>query len=75
MKRKFAQVIAVAIGLALAGAGQAHTRHDEKPHGPPKNVASATKTKQVKQQGMPGRHDERPHGVAGEAPTAGAGNN
>jgi hypothetical protein len=74
MKRRIAQVIAVTLGLALAGAVQAQTRHDEKPHGPPKNAASATKTKQVKQSGMAGRHDEKPHGVAREAPAAGTGN-
>ena len=73
MKRRIAQVIAVAFGLALAGAVQAQMRHDEKPHGPQKNAASATKTKQVKQSGMAGRHDEKPHGVAKEAPTAPAG--
>ena len=73
MKRKFAQVIAVAIGLALAGAAQAQMRHDEKPHGPQKNVASATKAKQVKQPSMAGRHDERPHGVVKETPPAVAG--
>jgi hypothetical protein len=74
MKRQIAQVIAVASGLALAGALQAQTRHDEKPHGPPKNAASATKTKQVKQPKVAGRHDERPHGVASETPAAGTGN-
>jgi hypothetical protein len=74
MKRGIAQVVAVTFGLALAGAVQAQTRHDEKPHGAPKNAASATKAKQVKQSGIAGRHDERPHGVARETPTAGTGN-
>lgn len=74
MKRRYAQVLAVALGLSLAAAVQAQTRHDEKPHGTPKNVASAPKAKQVKQSGIAGRHDERPHGAPKQASPAGGGN-
>lgn len=72
MKRKLAQALAVALGLAFAAVVQAQMRHDEKPHGPPKKTAEAKK-KQIKQ-GTPGRHDERPHGTAGAAKEAGAAN-
>ena len=69
MKHGFAMALVAALGLSLGTAGQAQTRHDEKPHGMPKNVATADK-KPVKQSGIAGRHDERPHGVMREAPAA-----
>lgn len=70
MERGILQVLAVALGLSLAAAVQAQARHDEKPHGPPKN-ATAKKTTQVKQQAGGTRHDERPHSAARQAPSSG----
>ena len=53
------KAIALTAGLAIAMNAHAQTRHDEKPHGPPKK---AVKKSDVKQPRGGTRHDEKPHG-------------
>lgn len=57
--RKLARLLAIAAGLTLGMAAQAQTRHDDKPHGPPKKAVVKSDIKQP--MGGP-RHDEKPHG-------------
>ena len=75
MKRKIVSGIALLVGLALAGAGIAQGRHDEKPHGYDKAKAEAAANGTARpqmQSSTGGRHDEKPHGVknAKSAPKA-----
>lgn len=52
---------ATAVVIAALGMpAQAQTRHDEKPHGPPKK---AVKKSDIKQPAGGPRHDEKPHGA------------
>ncbi len=55
---------ASAVIAAMAMPAQAQTRHDEKPHGPPKK---AVKKSNVKQPAGGPRHDEKPHGAPAKA--------
>lgn len=63
MKSRFIAVLAVAVGLALAGSTFAQGRHDEKPHGMPKNPPAASSDEKASGPQVGGRHDERPHGM------------
>ncbi len=49
-----------AISTAIGTAAYAQGRHDDKPHGMPKDMPMATESKGPP--GPAGRHDERPHG-------------
>lgn len=55
-----AAVVIAALGMRA----QAQTRHDEKPHGPPKK---AVKKSDIKQPAGGPRHDEKPHGAPAKA--------
>ena len=60
MKQISIATIVFAVSTAVGSAAYAQGRHDDKPHGMPKNMPMATES-----QGAPapaGRHDERPHG-------------
>ena len=60
MKRTTIAVIVLGISVALGTAAYAQGRHDDKPHGVPKDMPMATES-----HGAPapaGRHDEKPHG-------------
>jgi hypothetical protein len=52
----------LATGLALSAGSYAQTRHDEKPHGPPKKAVHKSDVQQPRGTGT--RHDEKPHGPA-----------
>jgi hypothetical protein len=62
MRRTAMHVFALAIGLALSAGPYAQTRHDEKPHGPPKKAVKKSDVQQPRGTGT--RHDEKPHGPA-----------
>ena len=60
---KFAiRTLILAVGLSLSAAPYAQTRHDEKPHGPPKKAVKKSDVQQPRGTGT--RHDEKPHGPA-----------
>ena len=66
MKRNAAALIAMLVGVAVAGAASAQARHDEKSHGYDKAAAAAqAEVMHGGSSGMPsaagGRHDEKPH--------------
>ena len=60
MKHIAIATIVFAVSTAVGSAAYAQGRHDDKPHGMPKDMPMAKES-----QGAPapaGRHDERPHG-------------
>lgn len=57
--RMLTRLLAVAAGLAIGTMVYGQTRHDEKPHGPPKK---AVKKSNINQPVGGTRHDEKPHG-------------
>lgn len=60
MKRTAIAAIVFAVGTALSTASYAQGRHDEKPHGMPKDMPMATDSQAAP--APAGRHDEKPHG-------------
>lgn len=73
MKTKIIAAFTMILGLALSATALAQGRHDEKPHGMPKNPPAAESGETAKGPAVGGRHDEKPHGmkkVAKKADTA-----
>jgi|CXWL01.1.fsa_nt_gi hypothetical protein len=64
LKRLLGIAAASVVVAALGMPAQAQTRHDEKPHGPPKK---AVKKSNIKQPAGGPRHDEKPHGAPAKA--------
>jgi len=60
MKRTPIAIIVFAASAALGTTAWAQARHDEKPHGMPKNMPMATDSQAAP--APAGRHDEKPHG-------------
>lgn len=60
MKPTAIATIVFAASTALGSAAYAQGRHDDKPHGMPKDMPMAAKSEGAP--GPAGRHDERPHG-------------
>lgn len=62
--KKLVGIAAASVAIVAMGMpAQAQTRHDEKPHGPPKK---AVQKSDVKQPRGGTRHDEKPHGHPGK---------
>jgi len=60
MKHAVVTMVVLIFSASVGSASFAQGRHDDKPHGMPKNMPMATES-----QGAPasaGRHDERPYG-------------
>ena len=59
---KFAAIAAIVLGICVAVATTAYAqgRHDDGPHGMPKDMPMATDSKGAP--GPAGRHDDKPHG-------------
>lgn len=63
--KKLMEIAAAFVVIAALGMpAQAQSRHDEKPHGPPKK---AVKKSNIKQPAGGPRHDEKPHGAPAKA--------
>lgn len=63
--KKLMEIAAASVVIAALGMpAQAQSRHDEKPHGPPKK---AVKKSDIKQPAGGPRHDEKPHGAPAKA--------
>jgi hypothetical protein len=60
MKHTAIAAMVFGISVALGTSAYAQGRHDDKPHGMPKDMPMATKSEGAP--GPAGRHDERPHG-------------
>ena len=60
MKRTAIATIVLAASATFSTFTWAQLRHDDRPHGMPKNRPMATESKEAPQ--PVGRHDERPHG-------------
>jgi hypothetical protein len=63
MKSKSLTALAMILGIALSTSAFAQGRHDEKPHGMPKNPPAAESSDGDKGPAVGGRHDEKPHGM------------
>jgi hypothetical protein len=62
--KQMSRSLAVAAALALGMSAYGQTRHDDKPHGPPKK---AVQKSDVQQPRGGTRHDEKPHGAPAKA--------
>ena len=60
MKRIAIATIVFAASATIGSAAYGQGRHDDKPHGMPKNMPMATESKEAP--APAGRHDEKPHG-------------
>lgn len=63
MKSKLLAAFTMILGIALSASAFAQGRHDEKPHGMPKNPPAAESSESARGPAVGGRHDEKPHGM------------